>query len=89
MIEFACPIGFLGFVSITTLLLSLPIMRIRQIPKQRQSLVELAASGEELYSIFCIPTFFDYIDYSIESFISSRRHPDRNKGGGSKLSVSL
>jgi hypothetical protein len=30
-------------------------MRIRQIPKQRRSLVELAASGEELYSISAYP----------------------------------
>lgn len=50
----------LGFISLATCLVSVSIMRVRQMPKQRRSLVEFAAFKEAPYSIFCLAMFFGY-----------------------------
>lgn len=53
----------LGFISLATCLFSLSIMHVRQMPKQRRSLVELAAFKEAPYAVFCIAMFFGYVGF--------------------------
>ena len=50
----------LGFISLATCLISISIMRVREIPKQRRSVVEVAAFREAPYSVFCLAMFFGY-----------------------------
>ncbi|CAD6572258.1 MAG: hypothetical protein ASARMPRED_005210 [Alectoria sarmentosa] len=50
----------LGFISLATCLVSISVMRVRQMPKQRRSLVEFAAFKEVPYSLFCLAMFFGY-----------------------------
>ncbi|KAF6219615.1 hypothetical protein HO133_004084 [Letharia lupina] len=59
-IGFSWATRVLGFISLTTCLVSISVMRVRQIPKQRRSLVEFAAFKETPYSLFCLAMFFCY-----------------------------
>lgn len=59
-IGFSWATRVLGFISLTTCLVSISVMRVRQMPKQRRSLVEFAAFKETPYSLFCLAMFFGY-----------------------------
>lgn len=73
----------LGLISLATCLVSISVMRVRQMPKQRRSLVELAAFNEVPYSIFCLAMFFGYVgafgpiyyisSYAIDTHIMTAR----------------
>lgn len=53
----------LGFIALATCLFSISVMRVRQIPKQKRSLVESAAFKEAPFSLFCIAMFFGYVGF--------------------------
>ena len=59
-IGFSWATRVLGFISLTTCLVSISVMHVRQIPKQRRSLLEFAAFKEAPYSLFCLAMFFGY-----------------------------
>ena len=53
----------LGFVSLSTCLFSLAVMRVRQTPKRKRSLLEPGAFKEAPYALFCIAMFFGYVGF--------------------------
>lgn len=53
----------LGFIALATCLFSISVMRIRQMPKQKRSLIDSTAFKEAPYSLFCIAMFFGYVGF--------------------------
>jgi MFS family permease len=53
----------LGFISLATCLISVAIMRVRVMPKQKRALLELAAFKEAPYAIFCTAMFFGFVGF--------------------------
>ncbi|ERF73598.1 hypothetical protein EPUS_00851 [Endocarpon pusillum Z07020] len=53
----------LGFISLFTTLISVAVMRVRVMPKQKRALLELSAFKELPYTIFCIAMFFGFIGF--------------------------
>jgi MFS family permease len=53
----------LGFISLATCLFSVSVMRVRQMPKQKRSLLEPAAFTEAPYSLFCTAMFSGYVGF--------------------------
>jgi MFS family permease len=66
-IGFAWATRVLGFISLGTCLFSILVMRIRQIPKEKRSLLEPAAFKEAPYSLFCATMFFVMLVSSAQS----------------------
>lgn len=53
----------LGFIALATCLFSISVMRIRQMPRQKRSLIDSTAFKEAPYSLFCIAMFFGYVGF--------------------------
>ena len=53
----------LGFISLFASLLSIAVMRVRVMPKQKRALTELSAFKEIPYAIFCAAMFFGFIGF--------------------------
>jgi MFS family permease len=53
----------LGFISLFTGLISVAVMKVRIMPKQKRALLELAAFKELPYASFCIALFFGFIGF--------------------------
>jgi MFS family permease len=53
----------LGFISLSTCLISVALMKVRVMPKQKRALLELSAFKEFPYSMFCIAFFFGFIGF--------------------------
>ena len=62
-IGFAWTTRVLGFIALATCLFPIAVMRVRKMPKERRSLVELVAFKEAPYTLFCIAMFFGYIGF--------------------------
>ena len=61
----------LGFISLATCLFSVSVMHIRQMPKQRRSLVDPATFRETPYVLFCTAMFFGYVGFFVPIFYIS------------------
>lgn len=53
----------LGFISLSTCLISVAVMKVRVMPKQKRALLQLSAFKEFPYAIFCIGLFFGFIGF--------------------------
>lgn len=53
----------LGFISLSTCLISVAVMKVRVMPKQKRALLELSAFKELPYTVFCIAMFFGFIGF--------------------------
>jgi MFS family permease len=53
----------LGFISLFAGLISVAVMKVRIMPKQKRALLELAAFKEIPYASFCIALFFGFIGF--------------------------
>ncbi len=53
----------LGFISLSTSLISVAVMKVRVMPKQKRGLLELSAFKEVPYALFCIALFFGFIGF--------------------------
>lgn len=62
-IGFAWATRVLGFISLVTCLISVAVMRVRVMPKEKRALLELSAFRETPYTIFCIALFFGFIGF--------------------------
>jgi len=62
-IGFAWTTRILGFIALATCLFSISVMRVREMPKKKRSLVEPSAFKEAPYSFFCSAMFFGYVGF--------------------------
>jgi MFS family permease len=53
----------LGFISLFTCLISVAVMKVRVMPKQKRALLELSAFKEPPYVIFCTAMFFGFVGF--------------------------
>lgn len=62
-IGFAWSARVLGFISLSTCLISVAVMKVRVLPKQKRALLELSAFKETPYAVFCLAMFFGFIGF--------------------------
>lgn len=63
-IDFPWATRVLGFISLSTYLISVAVMKVGIITKQKRALWELSAFKEVPYTLFCIALFFGFFGYS-------------------------
>jgi MFS family permease len=84
-IGFSWATRVLGFMSLFASLLSIAVMRVRVMPKQKRALLELSAFKEAPYAIFCVALFFGFIGfydpiYYIQPYAINSGITDENLG---------
>lgn len=84
-IGFAWATRVLGFISLSTGLVSVAVMKVRVMPKQKRALLELAAFKEFPYALFCVALFFGFAGfygpiYYLQPYAINKGITDENLG---------